>query len=110
MQFLFGKHYVEYLGKLGESKSTIFLGQDLGDLSSVITKGLGLMQSNVFQSEKVEEDSKAFRPPVHRPSPPPPFSAPNVSAADSSKYAAEIDELNAELEQYGDVTAAQRRH
>lgn len=47
-----------------KSNSTIFLNQDVGDLSSVLAKGLGLLGSNAFRNNNVHDDKQDTNQPI----------------------------------------------
>ncbi len=60
LQFTFGTEYVKYMSHLGsKSNSTIFLSQDVGDMSSLLAKGLSLLGSNAFNHPaKIGEEKR----------------------------------------------------
>lgn len=49
LQYMFGKEYVAYMSALGsKNNTTIFMPQDVGDISAVLAKGLSLLNSGSF--------------------------------------------------------------
>ena len=100
LQYLFGKEYVSYMAALGsKSTSTVFLGQDVGDISSVLAKGMGVFQAMNPNSKTKSTADNA--PPVAKEMPD--FRNFDYNEAQGGKYADEINELQNELNQYGNI-------
>lgn len=125
LQFMFAKEYVQYMSSLGaQGNSTIFMPTDVGDLTSVLAKGLGLLHSNAFKgtgaasgasgagpTNSTSADAKEPLDPVghkidhtfarynSQVNKPPTADEPSTGP----KWSEEIRELQQELAQYGQV-------
>ena len=85
LQFLFGSEYVKYMSALGsKSNSTIFLGQDVGDMSAMLAKGLSLMGSNAFRGPVTTTTSSNDSSSSHTAHSSPSFHSPSPSSSSSS--------------------------
>ena len=125
MRYVFGVEYTKYMSELGsKSNSTIFLGNDLSDLSATLAKGVGLLSTDAFKKEaeafrETKEsaatvsdtreddydigyarkyDSLSYS--MNAPS----SSTTATSSGSGGDYSKEIDELNSELSQFGSIS------
>jgi hypothetical protein len=124
LQFMFGQDYVKYMSRLGsKSNSTVFLGNDVGDLSNVLAKGLGLFNSNAFQNSpktthqeeeaptpsEIDDGSNYYYNPTAATMPSAAPSSSSASVEGGGKYDDAISELEKELREFGSIEHDRRK-